>query len=84
MAALCYLVICAGHLRWRQRLRRRWRPATVTAKGDGKATMSQAVQGADAKEEDIEEEDEDHGTRPRIRHLGEGRGWEGGVSNKLY
>ncbi len=44
--------------------------------------MNQAVQGADAKEEDIEEEDEDHGARPRIRHLGEGLVWEGGISNK--
>ncbi len=37
--------------------------------------MSQAIQGADAKEEGIEEEDEDRGARPRIRHLGEGRGF---------
>ncbi len=46
----------------------------MTATGDGKATMNQVVPGADAKEEDIEEEDEDHGARPRIRHLGEGPG----------
>ena len=42
--------------------------------------MSQAVQGADAKEEGIEEVDEDRGARPRIRHLGEGLGWDRGVS----
>ncbi len=36
--------------------------------------MSQAVQGADAKEEGIEEEDEDQGMLPRIRHLREGWG----------
>ncbi len=35
--------------------------------------MSQVVQGADAKEESNEEEDEDPGVWPRIRHLGEGR-----------
>ena len=84
MAALGYLIVCDGHLLLQQRLRRRRRQATVTATGDGKAKMNQAVQGANAKEEGIEEEDEDHGARPRIRHLGEGRGWERGFSNKLY
>ncbi len=56
----------------------------MTATCDGKATMSQEVQGADPKEEGIEEEDEDRGARPRIRHLGRGAGWGRGVSNKLY
>jgi hypothetical protein len=56
--------------------------STSTATGDGDSDrrrqghMSQAVQIANAKEEGIEEEDKDHGSRPRIRHLGEGRGWE--------
>ncbi len=56
----------------------------MTATCNGKATISQVLLGADAKEEGIEEEDEDHGAQPRIRHLGQGRGWERGVSNKLY
>ncbi len=55
MAALCYLIVSDGDLRRRRRL------AMATATGDGKATMSQAVQGADAKadakEDGNEEED---------------------------
>ena len=75
---------------------RLWRwPATATAtqtgdgNGDGKvndkSTRSQAVQGADIKEEGVEEEDEDPGARLlRIRQLGEAEEWGKGVFNKLY
>ena len=74
--------------------RRRRRPATATATGNGdadgkvndKSTLSQAVQGADIKEEGVEEEDEDPGARLlRIRQLGEAEGRGGkGAFNKFY
>ena len=75
--------------------RRRRRPATATATGNGdadgkvndKSTLSQAVQGADTKEEGDEEEARDFvpGARPRIRQLGvaEGKGGKGAL-NKFY
>ncbi len=52
----------------------------ATATGDGDSNRRRqghnesSVQGANAKEEGIKEEDEDHSARPRIRHLGEGCG----------
>ena len=75
--------------------RRRRRPATATATGNGnghgkdidKSTLSQAVQGADTKEEGDEEEalDEDPGALPRIKPLGEAEGRGGkGTLNKFY
>ena len=43
------------------------------------------MQGADIKEEGVEEEDEDPGARLlRIRQLGEAEEWGKGVFNKLY
>ena len=75
---------------------RLWRwPATATAtqtgngNGDGKVNdksiLSQAVQGADIKEEGDEEVDEDPGAQPRIRQLGEaeGRGGRGRLINSI-
>ena len=73
--------------------RRRLRPATATATGNGdgkdndKSTLSQAVQGANTKEEGDEEEalDEDPGALPRIKPLGEAEGRGGkGTLNKFY
>ena len=70
---------------------------TATCDGDGdgevncdgkvndKSTLSQAVQGADIKEEGDEEGDEDPGAQPRIRQLGEaeGRGGRGRLINSI-
>ena len=63
--------------------------ATGEVNGDGKvndkSTLSQAVQGADIKEEGDEEGDEDLGLQPRIRQLGEaeGRGGRGRLINSI-